>query len=192
MSVTTVRQATLRRMSSFASRFSSASRLTAARWWGPAPGSPTSSCATPSSSSRWRISIFASICGSMAEGLWIPSRNVSSSTSARESSPRSLGFQSWNRSGTKRILRRLQEQRDALAAADAGGADAALQVAPPHLVEQVRGDARAGGAERMAHGDGAAVHVGAVAREPQLLLHREVLRSEGLVHLEEIEVVQGG
>ena len=50
------------------------------------------------------------------------------------------------------------------------------------------GDAGAAGPERVPDRDGAAVHVGPVARQPELLLHRQVLRREGLVHLEEVEV----
>ena len=41
----------------------------------------------------------------------------------------------------------------------------------------------------MAEGDGAAVHVGAVLGEPEFLLHRQELRGEGLVHVEEIDLV---
>src|SRR5467141_94295 len=195
MSETTVRQATLSRMPRRASRFSSASRLTAARWCGPAPGSPMSSCATPSSSRRCRISILASIAGSSAEGLWIPSRRVSSSTSARASSPRpAVWFQSWN-SSCGRILRSLpplEEPRHPLPTADTGGSDAAARTPPPHFVQEVRGDPRSGGGQRVTHGDGAAVDVGAIARQAQVLLHRQVLGRECLVHLEEIEVAQLG
>src|SRR4029077_2692718 len=60
------------------------------------------------------------------------------------------------------ILRRLDEERDALPAADAGGADAALRAAAPELVQEVRGDARARCGQRMPDGDGASVDVGVV------------------------------
>src|SRR6266478_5506902 len=195
MSETTVRQATLSRIPRRASRFSSASRLTAARWCGPAPGSPMSSCATPSSSRRCKISILASIAGSMAEGLWIPSRRVSSSTSARANSPRpAVWFQSWNSSCGRilRSLRRLEEQRDPLPTADAGRSDAAARTPPPHLVQQVRRDPRSGSGQRAPHRDGPPVDVGAIARQAQVLLHRQVLGRERLVHLEEIEVARRG
>src|SRR4051812_1145752 len=196
MSATTVRQATLARIFKCASRISSTSRCTAARWWGPAPGSPTSSCATPSRSSRWRISIFSSMRGSMALGLWIPSRSVSSRATAskRRPHPRSSAtFQSKKRScstGMREILRRLEEERDALPAADAGGTDAPLRLAARKLVEEMGGDARARRRERMSDGDGPSVDVGILAGEPQILLHRQVLRSERLVHLEQVEVLE--
>src|SRR5438132_9254581 len=86
------------------------------------------------------------------------------------------------------ILCQLEKQRDSLPAPDAGGADAAAGTPAPHLVEQVRRDPRAGSRERMAYRDRAAVHVRAIARQPQLLLHREVLRRERLVDLEQLEV----
>src|SRR5438067_2989356 len=104
--------------------------------------------------------------GSMAEGLWMPSRSVSSSTTALASSPgQPAPFQSWKRSGTARILRGLEEQRDALAPADTRRADTSPDAAPSHLVQEVRRDARARRGERMSHRDGAAVHVGLLARQ---------------------------
>jgi hypothetical protein len=57
-------------------------------------------------------------------------------------------------------------------------------------VDEVRGDARAGGAEGVTEGDGAAVDVGLGAVEAELLLHREVLRREGLVDLDEVHLVE--
>src|SRR5258705_13559536 len=121
----------------------------------------------------------------------MPSRRVSSSTSARASSPRSaFPFQSWNSScaGIRETLRRLEQQRDALAASDAGGADPAPRPPAPHLVQEMRGDAGAGSRQRMADRDGPAVDVGAVAGQAEILLHREILRGERLVDLEQIEV----
>src|SRR2546428_108034 len=95
MSETTVRQATLSRISSRASRFSSASRFTAARWWAPAP---------------------------------------------------------------------------------------------PHPVERARRAPRAEAREGRASRDRPAAHVRAIARQPQLLPPREVLRRERLFALEQLKV----
>ena len=59
-------------------------------------------------------------------------------------------------------------------------------------VDEVRGDARPGGPEGVADGDRAAVDVGLVAVEPELLLDGEVLRREGLVDLDEVDLVERG
>src|SRR5262245_64097586 len=54
----------------------------------------------------------------------------------------------------------------------------------------MRRDARARRAERMAERDGAAVDVGALAVEAELLLDGEILRRERLVDLDEVEIGQ--
>src|SRR5262249_32687570 len=77
---------------------------------------------------------------------------------------------------------------DALTTADASRAEAELPAPAPKLVHQVSEDARARGPQRMADGDGAAVDVGALPIEPQLLLHRQILWCEGLVDLHQIEI----
>src|SRR5437762_3118869 len=87
-------------------------------------------------------------------------------------------------------LRALHDDRDALAAADAGGRHAELLVPLLQLEQQRIDEARAGGAEGMAEADGAAVHVHLLAIEAQLLLDRQVLACERLVDLEEIELVE--
>ena len=84
----------------------------------------------------------------------------------------------------------LDDHRDALAAADAGGAEPVAAAAAAELMQQVQGDAGAAGAERVAERDGAAVHVGPLAVEAQLLLDRQVLRREGLVDLDQVHVVE--
>src|SRR6266498_990059 len=75
----------------------------------------------------------------------------------------------------KERLQRLEHHRDALATADAGGADAVTGAAPAQLVHEVHRDARAARRERMAERDGAAVDVGAVARKLELLQDGEHL-----------------
>src|SRR5476649_2241104 len=87
-------------------------------------------------------------------------------------------------------LNRFDEDGDALAAADAGGADGALSAAAMQLIQKVRGNAGSRGRERVAHGDGASVDVALIARQAQLFFDGEILRREGFVDLEEVEVLQ--
>src|SRR5262245_6049722 len=82
----------------------------------------------------------------------------------------------------------LDQDRDALAAADAGRGDAEALLAAPELQEERQDQARAGRAERVPERDRAAVDVDLVAVEAELLLDAEVLRREGLVDLEEVDV----
>ena len=79
--------------------------------------------------------------------------------------------------------------RDAHAAADAERREALLGVATRHLVQKRRQNARAGGADRVADGDGAAVDVDDRGVPAQVLVDRERLRGEGFVRLDEIEVL---
>ena len=82
------------------------------------------------------------------------------------------------------------DRGDALAAADAGGRQAALLAAAPQLEQQRQQQPRAAHAERMAERDRAAVDVDLVAIEPELLLDREILAGERLVDLDQIDVVE--
>src|SRR5512132_2828922 len=79
------------------------------------------------------------------------------------------------------LLEPLENDRDTLAAADAGGADAEPLVLPAKRVREVGGDPRPGRAERMAERDRAAVRVHLLVRELELLLDGEELRRERLV-----------
>ena len=65
-----------------------------------------------------------------------------------------------------------------------------LQTATAQLEQQREKESRAGHPERMAQRDGTAVDVDPVAIELQLLLDREILRREGLVDFDEIDVGQ--
>ena len=85
---------------------------------------------------------------------------------------------------------RLDDDRDALPAADAGGAEPVAAAPASQRVQQVERDAGAARAERVAQRDRAAVHVGALAVEPQLLLHRQVLGRERLVDLDQVHLVE--
>ena len=82
----------------------------------------------------------------------------------------------------------LDDDGDALPAADARRADGELLATTAQLVDEVRRDARARRAERVAERDRAAVDVGPLAVEAELLLDGEVLRRERLVDLDEIDV----
>src|SRR2546430_1880088 len=57
-------------------------------------------------------------------------------------------------------------------------------------MEQVDRDASAGRGQRVADGDGAAVHVRLRTVEPQLLLDGEILRGEGLIHLHQVHLLE--
>jgi len=100
---TTVRQATFSRNPQTRVAFSSASRLTAARWCGPRREVRCRAAPRRARPERCRISILASIAGSIAEGLWIPVAQGLVEHLARASSPRPRSGQSWN-SSCGRIL----------------------------------------------------------------------------------------
>src|SRR5829696_4424151 len=85
-------------------------------------------------------------------------------------------------------LHALEDDGDALAAADAGRGEAVAAAAPLQFVERRQHEARPRGAERVAERDGAAVDVGLRAVEPQLLLDGEVLAGESLVDLDEVDL----
>uniref|UniRef100_A0A0N4Z3R5 PE-PGRS family protein n=1 Tax=Parastrongyloides trichosuri TaxID=131310 RepID=A0A0N4Z3R5_PARTI len=72
--------------------------------------------------------------------------------------------------------------------ADAEGGQASRPVGALQLVQQGAEDHAAGGAQRVAHGDGAAVHVHPVVRHVQLLHEIHDHRGEGLVQLEQVDV----
>src|SRR4051812_33873435 len=85
----------------------------------------------------------------------------------------------------------LDHHRNTLPAADAGGGQAVAPLATAQLVGEGEEQARARGGQGMAEGDGAPVDVRAVAVESELLLDGEVLAGEGLVHLHEVDVLEG-
>src|SRR5438034_65805 len=82
------------------------------------------------------------------------------------------------------------DHRRALAAADAGGAKPEPLLGATQRVKQVDRDACARGGEGMPDGDRAAVHVGLVAVQSELLLYGEILRRERFVHLDEIHLLE--
>src|SRR3954449_7132340 len=80
--------------------------------------------------------------------------------------------------------------RDALPASDAGGAEAETASATAKRVQQVQDDPRAARAERVADRHGAAVDVGALAVELELLLHGKILGGERFVDLDQVHVIE--
>src|SRR5262245_1565947 len=86
-------------------------------------------------------------------------------------------------------LEALDDHRHALAAADAHALHAVARTGLVHAVEERGHDARAGHAERVAERDRAAVHVELPPGDVQLFGRRHHLRGEGLVDLDEIDVV---
>src|SRR5215207_2109550 len=83
----------------------------------------------------------------------------------------------------------LDAHGDAHAAADAQRRETLLGVAAAHLVEERDQDAGARGADRMADGDCAAVDVHDLRVPAHVLVDGERLRREGLVRLDEVEVL---
>ena len=78
--------------------------------------------------------------------------------------------------------------RGAHAGGDAEGGEGGFLVGALELVEGGAEDHRAGGAERVAHGDGAAVDVDAGGVDVEGLQEAEDDGGEGLVDLEEVDV----
>jgi len=66
-----------------------------------------------------------------------------------------------------------------------------LEIAPLHLVEQLGGHRRAGGRDRVAEGDRAAVGVDRLLVETEVVDDRQRLRGEGLVELDQLDRSRG-
>src|ERR1700690_1266992 len=79
--------------------------------------------------------------------------------------------------------------RDAHAAADAERGQALLGVAPLHLVQERHQNARTGRPDRMAERDRPAIDVDLGGVPAEILVDRASLGREGLVGLDEIEVL---
>src|SRR5262245_52298468 len=84
----------------------------------------------------------------------------------------------------------LEDGRGTHAASDAHAHEAVPAAPALHLVEERRRQLRAGAAERVAERNRAAVHVEAVGIDGQLAEARDHLRREGLVELDEIDLVE--
>src|SRR6266550_2742048 len=101
------------------------------------------------------------------------------------------------RSGLAGVTRRRQSS-DGLdghchrtAAAQAEGGQTLSAAAPPKLVEERRQDSCPRRPDGMAQCDGAAVHVDLVPVEAELVAVRQHLGREGLVDLDQVEVIDG-
>src|SRR5690606_30018387 len=86
------------------------------------------------------------------------------------------------------LRRHLDDERVTLTAAATEGRGTDAATAPLELERQVEGDARAGHANGMAHGDRATVDVDLLRVQTQLLGRRQADSGEGLVDLDEVEV----
>src|SRR5918996_31339 len=82
----------------------------------------------------------------------------------------------------------LDTHGNAHAAADAKRGEALFGVLLLHLVKQRNQHARAGSADRMADGDGAAIDIDLADIPAEILVHGERLRGEGLIGLDQVEI----
>src|SRR5215204_1007276 len=87
------------------------------------------------------------------------------------------------------ILQVLEDPGRPHTAADAHGDEAVLRAAPLHLVDQLDRELGARRAHRVAERYGAAVDVGLLEVHPDLADHGERLGGEGLVELDEVDIV---
>src|SRR5439155_9997567 len=87
------------------------------------------------------------------------------------------------------FLAALDPRRDSLAAADAERREPVALLTLAELVGEREREARARRAERVPERDRAAVHVRLLAVEAEILFHRQVLRGERFVDLDEIHVL---
>src|SRR4051812_27943559 len=88
-------------------------------------------------------------------------------------------------------LNPLDDRRDTHAAANTQGDQRAPGVAALQLVNHGAQNHRAGSTEGMTHGDGTAVDVELLVGDVQVLLELEHYGREGLVELEQVDVVDG-
>ena len=84
----------------------------------------------------------------------------------------------------------LEQPRRAHAAADAHRHESRSAAALAELVDELRRELRARGAERVTERDRAAVDVHLLLIEPEIAHDRDDLRGERLVELDEVDVVR--
>src|SRR2546423_368160 len=92
--------------------------------------------------------------------------------------------------GTFRWSGSFEDGGDALAAADAHGGEGVPAAGAPELVERLDGQDCPGRADRMTEREAAAVRVDAFRRQPEFPGYGQGLGGEGLVHLEDVDLVQ--
>src|SRR5688572_14292493 len=84
---------------------------------------------------------------------------------------------------------RLHDHCDSLAAADAG-AGCALSASPAlQLIHECEQESSSGRGQRMAQGDCAAVHVRAIAVQPEIVLDGEILSGKRFIDFHEIQIL---
>src|SRR3954454_17500990 len=84
----------------------------------------------------------------------------------------------------------LDDGGGAHAGADAKRHECGIEVAPLQLVERDSEDHCAGGAERMAHGDGPAVDIDFAVVDAECLHEAQHHRSESFVDLDQVDVAE--
>src|SRR5688572_17931545 len=77
-----------------------------------------------------------------------------------------------------------------LTPSNAGAAESVPTPAVPQGVQEVERYAGSAGAERVAQRNGASIHVGPLPIEPQLLFHRQVLGGKGLIHFDQVHLIE--
>src|SRR5271169_3268826 len=83
----------------------------------------------------------------------------------------------------------LEAHRDAHPAPDAQGRQSLVDIAPLHLVQERDQHPCPGGTDRMTKGDGAAVHIHLFDIPAEILIDGACLGGEGLVGLDQVEIV---
>src|SRR5689334_3872159 len=89
-----------------------------------------------------------------------------------------------------KLLQRFDNHCDSLAAANAGGSQRAFLLPTPEFIQQRNHQPRPSRPQRMAESDRSAIHVGLLTIEAQFFLDREILGCEGLVHFDQVDVIQ--
>src|SRR5712692_342470 len=87
------------------------------------------------------------------------------------------------------VMNRLHHHGDTLAAPDAERREAEAAPSPSKLLQQGEAKPRPRGAYRVPQGDRAAIDVRFSPVQPQLPLHREVLRGKGFIYLDQVEIL---
>src|SRR6266700_4570513 len=85
-------------------------------------------------------------------------------------------------------IRILEEHRNSLPAANAGGGDSIAQFRATEFTRKRKSEPDAGCRQRMPNRNRAAIHIEFVAVDPQLALHSDELRGKRFVDLESIDL----
>src|SRR6056297_1683821 len=110
---------------------------------------------------------------------------------ATPSAPFSIVKSVMSQSPVGAVLNALDNRGGTHAGSDAKRGKANLFVGPLKLVQQRADDDRAGGTQRVAHGDGPAVHVDHTGVDIERLHEAQHDRGESLVHFEQVNIRDG-